>query len=203
MKGFFMSSEEDVVRKIMEPHEASLIEAAYGALEDWKAVKKAVFLHYSRSRANVIWESFINRAISTFDSDTDVSIIQEAQTARFIFSGLVLLRFKLADKNGISRNYPTQLALDYNDPQMEIPGLPKAIRVDFVYILNQDKTEIKRLMIVKRNGDTTSWSYPIEVDSSLVTKLAQKTTTPLAPVEEIVKVRGDEVEENPKESANE
>jgi len=196
-----MDFEERQVKEVLAPYETQLAEAALGALADWKAIQKTVFLDNLRTRANVIWERFITRAKKSLDAKPNVQIIEKNQTALFVFDNRVALRFKFADKNGISRNFPTQLALDFNDPQVDIIGIPDVIRTDFVYVLNSLKSDIEKLMIVKRNGKNIEWAYSI--GTSLATVYPIPTSTPaLPPVEDTVRVRIDKANELLKKKEN-
>lgn len=153
---------EDIVRSVLAPYETKLFQAVHGAWEDWKALGLAGrLLFLGRSRACLVHDFMVQRAIAAFTGDAVVRTIRRDETAKFVFAGQVALRFKKADDNGLGSNIETEATLDFVEQQQELPGIPNVHKIEVVYILNKLRTQIERVVVVARDGDVRLWNYLI------------------------------------------
>lgn len=131
------------------------------AMEDWKATpNKAWFLH-PRTRSGFIFDLVARHALAEFDGDSDVHIIREPQTVKFLFLNSVLARFKKGNARGVGCNIETQAVLDFIDPQLSFSGLPDVHRVEIVYQPDALWTGFAEVAIVARDKSTRVWAYPL------------------------------------------
>lgn len=155
-------ADEDIVRSVLAPYETKLFQAMHGAWEDWKALGLAGrLLFLGRSRACLVHDFIVQRAIAAFTGDAAVRTIRRDETAKFVFAGQVALRFKKADDNGLGSNIKTEATLDFVEQQQELPGIPNVHKIEVVYILNRLQTQIERVVVVARDGDVRLWNYVI------------------------------------------
>ena len=118
-------------------------------------------LFLGRSRACLVHDFIVQRAIAAFTGDAAVRTIRRDETAKFVFAGQVALRFKKADDNGLGSNIKTEATLDFVEQQQELPGIPNVHKIEVVYILNRLQTQIERVVVVARDGDVRLWNYVI------------------------------------------
>ena len=153
---------ETDVREILGRYESTIIEVAHGAWSDWLGLPNRSRLRFARTRATVVHDFIVDRAITAFAGNADVRSIVKDETAKFLFDRRVLVRFKKGDGNGLGCNIETQAVLAFTDPQLLIPGLPDVQKVDVVYVLNDLQTMIERVAVSARDNDVRLWSYDIE-----------------------------------------
>jgi len=155
-------ADEEVVRSVLAPYEAKLFQAVHGAWEDWKGLGLGGRLLFpGRTRACLVHDFMVQRAIAAFTADRAVRTIRRDETAKFVFADQVALRFKKADDNGLGSNIETEATLDFVEQQQELPGIPNVHKIEVVYILNKLRTQIERVVVVARDRDMRLWSYVI------------------------------------------
>lgn len=168
-----------------------ILEIVHGAWSDWQASPHKSQIRFRRTRANLIHDFMVCRAVSIFDGHPDVHIIHQDETAKLLFRRQVLVRLKKGDANCLGSNIETQAVLAFIDPQLTIPGLPDVQKVDIVYVLNDLETSIERVAVTARDNEKRLWTYDIDsrrsasilplpqpsapVDGGNVVRLRQKT----------------------------
>jgi hypothetical protein len=183
-------ADETVVRTILQPYEAKLSAAAAGAWDDWKALPLAGQLLFpGRSRACLVFDFFIRRAIAAFDGDSNVYVLRRDETAKFIFGGEVVLRFKKADESGLGSNIQTQATLKFVDQEQQLPGMPDVHKVELVYMLNRLQTQIDEIAVVARDGSMCLWSYLLTPAASAFAVIPLPLVDAVEPVRAKVKVK--------------
>lgn len=182
-------ADETEVRRILSAFEPTILDVVHGAWSDWMSSPHRSTLRYPRTRACLVQEFMVKRAIEAFDGNSDVHIIHQDETAKFLIGQELLLRLKKGDANGLGCNIETQAVLNFTDPQMVIPGLPDVQKVDVVYVLNAIETQIDRVAVAARDNGTRLWSYDIEDRRSApVLPLPQPTSSP--DIGAVVRLRG-------------
>ncbi len=155
-------ADEDVVRRVLQPYEDAIFQAVHGAWSDYQELNLGGRLLFpGRSRACLVHDFMVRRAISTWTDDTAVRVIRRDETAKFVVADQVLLRLKKADDRGFGSNIPTQASLGFIEQQHEPPGIPNVHKVEVVYLLNRLQTQIDRVVVVARDGDELLWDYVI------------------------------------------
>ena len=171
-------ADEMVVRTTLGKYETVLSQAAFDAWVDWKALLLGGRLLFpARSRACLVYDFLAGRLLTALSDDASVHTVQKNETVKLLFGGQVLLRCKKANDRGLGSNIATQATLDFVEQQQELPGLPDMHKVELVYVLNRFQTQIDRVEIVARDGDTCLWSYALAP-----TATCTAIPLPLAPV---------------------
>jgi hypothetical protein len=145
----------------------------------WKAHPDHMKFRRGCTRASLVWEATVEKAIELFAGDVHFD------TVSFIFDGVVLVRFKKADTKLYTRNYPTLLAEMFHEAAPDIFGFSGEQRVEAVYVLNQYQTEIAWAGIVARDGDKVIWSFEFDAGAkpmSLRPAAEKKSTAKLAKI---------------------
>jgi hypothetical protein len=114
------------------------------------------------TRAAVIWEYSVENAIKGMETDQGVKAIPHDDTVSLVFDQKVLLRFKKADMELRSRNYPTALANLFHKHEEQLPGFDNLHRVEAAYVLNQFQTRIDWIGIVARERKRHLWNWEID-----------------------------------------
>jgi hypothetical protein len=195
-------ADEDTVRSVLYPYHDVLFEIAHGAWSDWRVLPLGGKLLFpGRSRACLVFDFMVQRAIAVWGNDSSVRIIRKDETAKFVIGNQVLLRLKKADDRGLGSNIPTQASLNFSMQQCELPGIPDMHKVEVVYILNSLQTQIDRIVVVARDGEERLWDYVV-----LPSTTADVIPLPLvthAETERAVKVRVRKVEDEKKKDSSE
>jgi len=157
-----MIADEEIVRTVLQPYETGIYQAIHGAWSDYQGLQLGGRLMFpSRSRACLVHDFMVKRAISTWSDDVGVRVIHHNETAKFVIADQVLLRLKKADDRGLGANIPTQASLDFIEQQFDLPGLPDVHKVEVVYQLNTLQTQIDQIVVVARDGHKRLWDYVI------------------------------------------
>jgi hypothetical protein len=155
-------AEEHVVRAALAKYETKLSDAIYGAWQDWRELPLIGRLKFvGRSRACLVYDFIVQRAMATLADDTSVNFIEGDETVKLVFDGIVALRFKKANESGVGSNIKTQATLGFVEQQQELPGIPGVHKVEMVYVLNRLQTKIDQVLVVARDGDRCLWSYEV------------------------------------------
>nr|WP_181375209.1 hypothetical protein [Polaromonas sp. H1N]AWD72194.1 hypothetical protein pH1NP1_p017 [Polaromonas sp. H1N] len=178
-------AEEIIVRDTLKRYEAKLSEAVAGAWADWKALGLGGQLQFpGRSRACLVYDFFVKRAITAFSDDASVYVVLRDETAKFVFCNQTVLRFKKANDNGLGSNIQTQATLNFVDQQQNLFGLPDLHKVELVYRLNRLQTQIDEIVIAARDGNMCLWSYMLTPEMT-----AEIVPLPLAAAPEPARVK--------------
>ena len=153
-----------------------------GAMEDWAKLPNKAWLIWPRDKANIISSYIARRAQAECTGDSDVHVISEPQTVKFLFHDTVLVRFKKGNAHGVGSNIVTQSVLDFVDPQLSFAGLPDVHRVEIVYQFDILGTGFAEIAVVARDRRTRVWAYPLNVSASAkVIPLPPRTAPVLTP----------------------
>jgi hypothetical protein len=177
-----LPQEDDVRIKLQSFHDAIATYVLNG-WNEWLTSSEFGRSRYERTRACIVWERIVANALVGFHGIEDVREVPGHETTRFLFGSTVLLRFKKADSTGMSRSYPTQLALSYHDHQNSMFG--ELARVEVVYTLNALKTRIIDIRVVARRESTIAWAYSI-MPSAVVAAMPPVKAPVATPADELV-----------------
>lgn len=187
-----MLPSQEVIQSELAPYEARFIQIIMDAWSQYRLFQRNHSLRFPRSRANVIWDWIAQGALEEFSGVDGISVTETDQTVWFRLSEAVVFRFKKADADGYSRNFPTQSALAFVDPQQDVFGLAQAACVDVVYILDPSETEIQDIRIVLRNNNRMEWQYSILLSEQVTLMPKPVEAAPEAP-RVVIKIADDQV----------
>jgi hypothetical protein len=153
-----LSQSEVEVR--LAPYVPGMQQVVLKAWMDWMASGHNGIWTCKRSRAAYVWEQMVLEAKRQFAGDRKVSILRKNESFLFLMDELVF-RFKKSDPYGYTSNVPTQAALDYHDPQEDLPGVPSVQRLEITYVLNKLETAVQDILLVARDQDRVLWRSSI------------------------------------------
>lgn len=117
----------------------------------------------SRAQAACTYSHMIAEADRRFLGKKGIRPIEIRGLKLWLFEPAdVVVRFKKMDEDGLTRNYPTKQAKDF-DRGYDLPGLPMPpIRVTAGYLLDQTGTQIERTQLARPLGNKrTMWCVAI------------------------------------------
>jgi len=130
----------------------------------WEALGKQADKDWWRrksTRAAVVWENTIEKAIELLGDDEGVQVIAHYDTISFILDDAILIRFKKADLSLRTSNAQTELADLFHDHDSDLFGYSGLQRVEAVYVLNRFETEVIWAGIVARKNDVDLWHFEL------------------------------------------
>jgi len=149
----------ETVQSALLPLEAVLTDSFLRAWKDWQS---SGLTHWrKRGRANYVWEQAAHYASLDVGQMPGVTVIVKNESYHFLVNDVIAFRMKKADSSGFTRNYPTQEALAFHDPQLPLTGVPAEHRVEVTYTLNKAETDISDIVVVAREGDDIAWTYSL------------------------------------------
>lgn len=189
----------EIVRSSLQRIEPQLRTAITTGWEDWR---RANLGHWRRrGRANYVWEQMAHHAAVSLEGVPGVSVVVRHESYHFLVDGSVAFRLKKSDGGGITKNYPTQEALAFHDPQLPLTGIPAQQRVEVTYCLNDNETDIADILVVGREGETILWTYSLIDNDSVSSLPAAQPDAPLQPVPTVkptglVRVKGSNINDD-------
>lgn len=178
-----MVPSESAVRDVLKPYHAIFADASRAAMKQWLEIPPAqrAALDHPRAFANVVWSLFRNEATVRFSGLSGLTLTHKYNTLGIIVKNKLMLRFKRVNRQGRSRNFPTQASLRFY-AQFELPGIPASCpRAEIGWREDDVRLGLTELSIVMRNGKHLAWRYSIlEEGGTSVATVASKsqTTTP-------------------------
>ena len=163
--------DESVVKRVLSSRGRSAILRSAVA-ESWvttvKEYPQRAWWRRKGTHASVMWEHSVQNAITALSEDDGCKPVPHDDTLSFVFDQLVLVRFKKADIELKSRNYPTFLASLFHAHEEELPGFEDLHRVEAAYVLNPLQTNIEWIGIVARHKKQVLWQFDLNPASNVV-----------------------------------
>jgi hypothetical protein len=179
---------ESEVRKTLEPYTARVRKVLDKTFKDFLAKRGAGNL-YKRTDSADIFDGVIRAAIAEFSSSPDVMIFTSGSTARFLFGGKVLARFKKATRRGRGSNIQTGANDNFLDPTIPFTDAPQAMKVEICWKVNELGTGYDSLHVTARDGDSQLWSYEMPGGNQSVIEFPQKTAVPQPRRQRVAKLK--------------
>lgn len=172
---------ESIVKAVLGKNgrNAKLLAAVEYGWARWTAHPDHLKFRRKTTRASLVWEASVDRAIELFAGDSGVHVLEHYDTVSFIFDGLVLVRFKKADTRLHTYNYPTFLAEAFHDVSEDLFGYDGEQRVEVVHVLGPYEKEIAWVGVVARDGANVLWNFELaeEVKAMKLRPAAEKKST--------------------------
>lgn len=89
----------------------------------------------------------------------DIKYIKVPHQTGFLIRDKYFVRIKKGDKSFRSMNYPTQSALDFHNPDVDLYG--GLIRLELLYILSDDGVGIDKIVLTQRNMKSVAWAIDL------------------------------------------
>ena len=152
----------------LQPLLPLLQKAFYKAWDEWLSNPVAATMEHKRVRAGIVWNNaivFLREGIDGLQL-TNINIVKACKTTGIHLQvnderGGYFIRCKKANRQLLSSNYPTQHAMDFHDPQVDMFG--GVSRLELVYVIDKEEICIEKVALVKRIKDLVIWSHDFSV----------------------------------------
>jgi hypothetical protein len=171
---------EKEVREVLTPYAKQIRKVLDKAFKDFLA-KRGTGNMYKRTDSADVFDSVIRAAIAEFNNEQGVTVFDAGSTARFLFEGKVLVRFKKAIKYGRGGNIRTGANDNFLNPGIPFEDAPQAMKVEVCWKVNQLGTGYDSVHVTARNGDGQLWSYEMPGGNQSIIEFPQKTAVPQQP----------------------
>ncbi|MFT4108809.1 hypothetical protein [Propionicimonas sp.] len=171
---------EKEVRQILEPYIKRIRKVLDKAFKDFLA-RRGPGNMYKRTDSAEVFDCVIRAAISEFNNKPDTLVFSGGSTARFLFKGKVLVRFKKAVRRSKGGNIRTGANDNFLDPAIPFADAPSAMKVEICWKVNELGTGYNSVYVTARNGDGQLWSYELPGGNQGVIDFPQKTAIPQQP----------------------
>ena len=129
---------------------------------------QAVISTSARTRASQVHDFFVTRAIEFAEGKDGIFFVKKNGMFILVFPsiyGPIAVRFKKLDKDGFSRNIPTQQVLDFKN-QMPLKGMEVTHNLEIGYVLTDAQDAISSIVMVCPSGKAIYWMAEITQDGS-------------------------------------
>ena len=150
---------------------------------------------HSRARANCVSDFMEHFARVHFSENAEVVPLERRGLFLIGIANEAVIRLKKFRSGRRISNIPTKQQIAFN-LQLELPGIPKAVRLNVGYLLDITQTKIKDILVTLQHGRTVMWHFSIADQQSTVISMPLPLTMPKAPKRAKVKVRKAEEKTN-------
>jgi hypothetical protein len=156
--------ELDLVQRVLTANDRDLrcrdaVETAFRTVRNMPDI---AWWRRKTTARELVWEHSVNNAIAAFEGDAGVHPVSHFDTTSFVFDDVVLARFKKAEINLHTSNYPTLLARMFHRHENEdLFGFSGHHRVEIAHVTNRFGTELEWLGVVARERNQVLWSFEL------------------------------------------
>ncbi len=150
---------ENQVNAILKPHFGTLVDLVQTAHMEFRDSILAASLQAPRVRANFIWNQFLFHAKARFEGSIDISVDNRQHWQGLMVGTTFFIRMKKGTPKLLSRNYPTQSALDFNDANVDL--FEGTSRLELIYTLDELETSIDRIVLAQRHLNRIVWAIDL------------------------------------------
>lgn len=175
-------SNKDDAHRDLEPFFPLLTAVMNEAWKRWFNNPVAPQMQHKRVRAAVVWNEFLacmKRELAT-GHYPGVTISSVGQNIGLLVNGCYYIRFKKGTKHFKSSNFPTQGALDFHDPNVDMFG--GVSRLEALYVLDKHEISIDSFVLTQRNNNAVSWVIDLQQQATASVQELPR-LEPLAPME--------------------
>lgn len=152
-------AQESQVSAVLRPMYGDLVSLVQRAHRDWMEGPYARTMQDPKVRANVIWNQFLYYAKAHFEGSKLVRVESKAHCQGLLVGTSFFVRMKKGTNQLLSRNYPTQAALDFNDASVDL--FDGVARLELIYTLDELGTTIDNVVIAQRHRSKILWAIDL------------------------------------------
>lgn len=144
---------------MLRPLYGDLVSLVQRAHSDWMQGPFARTMQDPKVRANVIWNQFLYYAKAHFEGSGLVRVENKANCQGLLVGTSFFVRMKKGTSQLLSRNYPTQAALDFNDASVDL--FDGVARLELIYTLDDLGTAIDKVVLAQRHRSKILWAIDL------------------------------------------
>jgi hypothetical protein len=171
---------EKEVREALEPFNKRIRKVLDKGFKDFLA-KRGPGNLYKRTDSADVFDSVIRAAIAEFSGKAGIRVFSTGSTARFLFGGKALARFKKAIRRGRGANVPTGANDDFLNPGIPFADAPEAMKVEICWKVNDLGIGYTSVYVTARDGAGHLWSYEMPGGAQGVIEFPGKSSVPQEP----------------------
>jgi hypothetical protein len=133
---------------------------------------------FRRTDSADIFDCVIQAAIAEFNGKPGIKIFSPGATARFLFNGQILVRFKKATRRGKGQNIDTAANDNFLNPAIPFPDAPHAMKVEICWKVSALGTSYTDVYVTARKGKGALWSYEMPGGAQEVIKFPKPAAAP-------------------------
>lgn len=152
-------AQESQVAAVLRPMYGDLVSLVQRAHRDWMQGPFARTMQDPKVRANVIWNQFVYHAKAQFEGSKLVRVDSKAHCKGLLIGSSFFIRMKKGTNQLLSRNYPTQAALDFNDATVDL--FDGVARLELIYTLDEFGASIDKVAIAQRHRSKILWAIDL------------------------------------------
>lgn len=160
--------DKETVIRDLEPLLPLLQQVFYRAWDTWLSNPVAATMEHKRVRADVVWNNtiaFLREGIDRLQR-SNINLVKACRTKGIHLQidderGGYFIRCKKANRLLLSSNYPTQHAMDFHDPQVDMFG--GVSRLELVYVIDKEEISVERVALVKRVKNLVIWFHELSI----------------------------------------
>ncbi len=171
---------ESDVRAALEPYNKPIRKVLDKAFKAYLA-KRGGGNVYRRTDSADIFDSVIQAAMAEFNGKPGIQVFANGSTARFLFGGKVLTRFKKAGRKGRGQNIPTAANTEFLKASLPFPDAPEAMKVEICWKVNELGTGYNEVYVTARDGNRVLWTYEMPGGAQEIIEFPRKTAAPVQP----------------------
>lgn len=150
---------ESQVNSVLKPYFGDFVALVHDAHKDWKESSFAASMQDPKVRATLVWNQFLARAKAKFESSHVVRVENKKHWQGLMVGAGFFIRMKKGTKQLLSRNYPTQAALNFNDATVDL--FEGVVRLELIYTLDDLQSGVDRIVIAQRHRNKVLWAIDL------------------------------------------
>ena len=109
-------------------------------------------LVFASTGTKLMHDLIVQEAAKELDYMPGVHKIAHDKSVRYLIEDRVLFRFKKGNRAGLGSNIDTQANDDFIDAQVDLLGIPEAMKVELLWYPNRLRTKLDRVNVTARDG---------------------------------------------------
>jgi hypothetical protein len=163
---------------VLNPYKPKLQRVIYDAWAEWERIPDE---HRSklnaRARANCLYAFMVHYARVYFADEPEVTLLERRGLFLIGIANRITIRFKKLRHGKKTSNIMTHQQINFN-LQLDLPGIPKAVRLTVGYILDVTQTRIKDVVVTLFQGRQLEWDFSINPQVATVVQMPINATQP-------------------------
>tara|TARA_R110002124_G_scaffold16882_6_gene71413 strand:- start:19069 stop:19659 length:591 start_codon:yes stop_codon:yes gene_type:complete len=181
--------DQDEVRRILEPHEETLMGLHLKAWDRLMSNPDWPTLVFASTGSKLMHDFVVQEAAQVLDETPGFHKIGYDNSVRYAVDQRVLFRFKKGNGRGLGSNIDTSANDDFIDAQAETFDMPGAMKVELLWYSNELRTKLDKVVVTARDGKSRLWNYAICEERAIGMLPMDLPQAPVKPAGELVALK--------------